>query len=132
VDEVDCRPRELRYASRRTGFQEGLSLTIHDEITRYCKYVYGCSEMLFNPCRQWLRKGVFSKLFLTYIGLRTIPWYTKVVCLTHAISSEHCRMCETRLLLAKGNREGHRIACMKELTGYSMRGVVMLCMPRVE
>lgn len=60
------------------GFQEGLSLTIHDEITRYCKYAYGCSEMLFNPVRQWPRKGPISSLFLTYICLRTIPWYTKV------------------------------------------------------
>lgn len=60
------------------GFQEGLSLTIHDEITRYCKYAYGCSEMLFNPVRQWLRCGVFSKLFISYIRLRNIPWYTKV------------------------------------------------------
>ncbi|KAK9919061.1 hypothetical protein WJX75_009087 [Coccomyxa subellipsoidea] len=60
------------------GFQEGLSLTIHDEVTRYCKYAYGCSEMLFNPVRQWLRCGVFSKLFISYIRLRNIPWYTKV------------------------------------------------------
>ncbi len=55
-------------------------MTIHDEITRYCKYAYGCSEMLFNPVRQWLRQGIFSRLFISYITLRNIPWYTKVRC----------------------------------------------------
>lgn len=47
---------------------------MHDEILRYCKYAYGCSEMLFNPIWQWPRKGVFSSLFITYISLRSIPW----------------------------------------------------------
>lgn len=56
------------------GFQEGLSLTVHDEILRYCKYAYGCSEMMFNSVWEWPRKGVLSKLFVTYIRLKSIPW----------------------------------------------------------
>jgi hypothetical protein len=56
------------------GFQEGLSLTVHDEILRYCKYAYGCSEMMFNSMWEWPRKGVLSKLFITYIRLNSIPW----------------------------------------------------------
>ena len=56
------------------GFQEGLSLTVHDEILRYCKYAYGCSEMMFNSVWEWPRKGVLSKLFITYIRLKSIPW----------------------------------------------------------
>ncbi len=47
---------------------------MHDEILRYCKYAYGCSEMIFNPVWHWPRKGVFSSLFLTYICLKSIPW----------------------------------------------------------
>ena len=61
-----------------SGFQEGLSLTVHDEIKRYCKYAFGCSEMIFNPLADWLRLGPISGLFRTYVGLRSIPWYTKV------------------------------------------------------
>jgi hypothetical protein len=66
------------------GFQEGLSLTVHDEISRYCKYAFGCSEMIFNPLRQWSCKGPISSLFRTYVGLRCIPWYTKVLRAAHA------------------------------------------------
>lgn len=82
--------------------------------------------MLFNPCRQWLRKGVFSELFLTYIGLRTIPWYTKVICFAHPYPSEHPTMHEARVLLAMAIKEAIQV---KELAEYSIRGVVMVCMP---
>ncbi len=34
-------------------FKEGLSLTVHDEITRWRKYAFGCSELVFNPLKQW-------------------------------------------------------------------------------
>ncbi len=46
--------------------------------------------MLFNPVREWPRKGPFCSLFLTYICLRTIPWYTKV-CLP--LTSHGCDPC---------------------------------------
>ena len=35
-------------------FKEGLSLTVHDEITRWRKYAFGCSELVFNPLKQWM------------------------------------------------------------------------------
>ena len=31
------------------GFQEGVSLTIYDELDRWEKYAYGCNELVFNP-----------------------------------------------------------------------------------
>lgn len=31
------------------GFQEGVSLTIYDELNRWEKYSYGCNELVFNP-----------------------------------------------------------------------------------
>ena len=34
-------------------FKEGLSLSIHDEISRMRKYAFGCSELVFNPLSQW-------------------------------------------------------------------------------
>lgn len=39
------------------GFKEGVSLTVDDELNRWQKYAYGCSEMLFNPLYQWFTKG---------------------------------------------------------------------------
>jgi hypothetical protein len=31
------------------GFQEGVSLTIYDELNRWEKYAYGCNELVFHP-----------------------------------------------------------------------------------
>ncbi|CCM00464.1 uncharacterized protein FIBRA_02497 [Fibroporia radiculosa] len=42
------------------GFKEGVSLTCDDELNRWQKYAYGCSELLFNPIAQWWRKGPIS------------------------------------------------------------------------
>ncbi|KAG5652322.1 hypothetical protein H0H81_005435, partial [Sphagnurus paluster] len=39
------------------GFKEGVSLSVDDELNRWQKYAYGCSELLFNPLIQWLRRG---------------------------------------------------------------------------
>ncbi|GJE95303.1 glycosyl transferase family group 2-domain-containing protein [Phanerochaete sordida] len=39
------------------GFKEGVSLTCDDELNRWQKYAYGCSELIFNPIAQWWRKG---------------------------------------------------------------------------
>ncbi|KAG9311354.1 glycosyl transferase family group 2-domain-containing protein [Chiua virens] len=48
----------IRWASySNCGFKEGVSLTVDDELNRWQKYAYGCSELLFNPLVQWLRKG---------------------------------------------------------------------------
>ncbi|OBZ77183.1 Glucans biosynthesis glucosyltransferase H [Grifola frondosa] len=48
----------IRWATySKGGFKEGVSLTVDDELNRWQKYSYGCSEMLFNPIVQWWRKG---------------------------------------------------------------------------
>lgn len=31
------------------GFQEGVSLSIYDELNRWEKYAYGCNELVLNP-----------------------------------------------------------------------------------
>ncbi|KAK3944154.1 glycosyl transferase family group 2-domain-containing protein [Diplogelasinospora grovesii] len=50
------------------GFQEGVSLTIYDEIARWQKYAYGVSEMIFHPLYRWPLKGPFTPLFYTFLG----------------------------------------------------------------
>lgn len=51
-----------------TQFQEGVSLTIYDEIARWQKYAYGVSEMIFHPLHRWIFKGPFTPLFYTFLG----------------------------------------------------------------
>lgn len=58
----------VRFAGYTNGeFEEGVSLTIYDELARWEKYAYGCSELLFNPLKTWLWKGPFTKLFRTFV-----------------------------------------------------------------
>jgi membrane glycosyltransferase len=49
------------------GFKEGVSLTVYDELARWEKYAYGCSELLFHPIRYWPTRGPFTKLFRTFM-----------------------------------------------------------------
>ncbi|KAJ3053872.1 hypothetical protein HK097_003205 [Rhizophlyctis rosea] len=68
----------LRYITYTKGeFQEGVSLTVYDEIKRFEKYSYGASEVVFNPFIQWPRHGPFTKLFRTYLW-SSVPLWTKL------------------------------------------------------
>ncbi|TVY75954.1 hypothetical protein LSUE1_G009438 [Lachnellula suecica] len=49
------------------GFQEGVSLTVYDELNRWEKYAYGCNELLFHPFRLWITRGPFTPLFLKFL-----------------------------------------------------------------
>lgn len=49
------------------GFQEGVSLTVYDELARWEKYAYGCNELLFHPLKYWLTKGPITPLFRKFI-----------------------------------------------------------------
>ncbi|TLD25234.1 hypothetical protein PspLS_05818 [Pyricularia sp. CBS 133598] len=49
------------------SFAEGLSLTVYDELARWEKYAYGCSELLFNPLWQWPTKGPFTRRFVSFV-----------------------------------------------------------------
>ncbi|GAA5994923.1 glycosyltransferase family 2 protein [Rhodotorula paludigena] len=49
-------------------FKEGVSLSCDDELNRWQKYAFGCSEIVFNPFLKWFtRGGPFSKLFMRYL-----------------------------------------------------------------
>ena len=59
-------------------FKEGLSLTIHDEISRMRKYAFGCSELVFNPLRAWPRKGPITALFWRFLCNACTPIHNKL------------------------------------------------------
>jgi hypothetical protein len=48
-------------------FQEGVSLTVYDELARWEKYAYGCNELVFNPLVYWPVRGPFTKLFMRFL-----------------------------------------------------------------
>lgn len=53
----------IRFATYSNGgFKEGVSLTLQDEISRWQKYAWGCSELLFNPGLSFFTKGPLSPL----------------------------------------------------------------------
>ncbi|GAA6031495.1 hypothetical protein JCM8097_006483 [Rhodosporidiobolus ruineniae] len=67
------------------GFKEGVSLSCDDELNRWQKYAFGCSEMVFNPFIQWWRKGPFSSLYARYLWGNT-PLPTKVAASAYVAS----------------------------------------------
>ena len=66
-----------RYATYTNDWLEGVSLTVHDEITRFKKYAFGAAEMLFNPILEWPRKGVISAVFWRYVRCKKVPFPAK-------------------------------------------------------
>ncbi|MCJ1320916.1 hypothetical protein MMC15_006257 [Xylographa vitiligo] len=50
-----------------TEFKEGVSLTVYDELARWKKYAYGCSELIFHPLYYWPTRGPFTPLFRKFI-----------------------------------------------------------------
>ncbi|KAE9382425.1 hypothetical protein BT96DRAFT_741531, partial [Gymnopus androsaceus JB14] len=66
------------------GFKEGVSLFL-DEVARWQKYVYGCNELIFNPTRQWLFKGPFSKQLRTFVTSNA-PVHYKLKALGYMLS----------------------------------------------
>ncbi|KAH8889228.1 hypothetical protein GQ53DRAFT_723412 [Thozetella sp. PMI_491] len=58
----------VRLATYDNGeFKEGVSLTAFDELLRWEKYSYGCSELIFHPVYQWVYKGPFTELFIRFL-----------------------------------------------------------------
>lgn len=50
-----------------SGFKEGVSVTVFEEITKLKKYAYGAGEMLFNPLIMWPRHGILSPLMTKFL-----------------------------------------------------------------
>ncbi|GAK65448.1 glycosyltransferase family 2 protein [Moesziomyces antarcticus] len=49
------------------GYLEGVSLTPSDELNRWQKYAFGCSEIILQPLRYWVTKGPLTPLFKRFI-----------------------------------------------------------------
>lgn len=59
------------------GFEEGVSLTCDDELNRWQKYAFGCSELVFHRLWQWIYKGPFTPLFKTFLRSPAAPIHYK-------------------------------------------------------
>ena len=64
------------------GFKEGVSLTVYDELARWEKYAYGCSELIFHPFRQWYTHGPFTPLFRNFIR-SSMPFPSKLTIMAY-------------------------------------------------
>ncbi|KAI1389537.1 glycosyl transferase family group 2-domain-containing protein [Hypoxylon trugodes] len=65
---LQCAGYDLRFASYTgDGFQEGVSLTVYDELARWEKYAYGCNELMFHPLKYWLFRGPITPLFRKFL-----------------------------------------------------------------
>lgn len=64
------------------GFKEGVSLTVYDELSRWEKYAYGCSELIFHPLRYWFTKGPFTPLFRRFIS-SNMPLHSKITIMAY-------------------------------------------------
>lgn len=76
----------IRWATySKGGFKEGVSLTVDDELNRWQKYAYGCSELLFNPLYQWLYKGPINKQIHKFIWSHA-PTHYKISMMAYMFS----------------------------------------------
>lgn len=67
-------------------FQEGVSVTVHDEIKKLRKFAYGSGEMLFNPLSKWLCHGPISPLIWRYLRTSAIPLHARLNLLAYLIT----------------------------------------------
>ncbi|KAH7922287.1 hypothetical protein BV22DRAFT_1037622 [Leucogyrophana mollusca] len=75
--------RWATYSDR--GFKEGVSLTVDDELNRWQKYSYGCSELIFYPLIDWWRKGPINKQLRIFIWSNS-PVHYKLSMLAYMFS----------------------------------------------
>ncbi|KAI5922713.1 glycosyl transferase family group 2-domain-containing protein [Camillea tinctor] len=65
---LQCAGYDIRFASYTgDGFQEGVSLTVYDELARWEKYAYGCNELMFHPLKYWPTRGPITPLFRKFL-----------------------------------------------------------------
>ena len=69
-------------AYKNGGYEEGVSLTVYDELARWEKYAYGCNELIFHPFKDWIFKGPFTKLFRTFI-CSNMPLHSKMTIMAY-------------------------------------------------
>ncbi|KZV89656.1 hypothetical protein EXIGLDRAFT_740933 [Exidia glandulosa HHB12029] len=76
----------IRWATySHDGFKEGVSLTVDDELNRWQKYSYGCSELMFHPIRSWFTRGPITKQFRTFVW-SSVPIHYKISMMAYMFS----------------------------------------------
>ncbi|EMD36208.1 hypothetical protein CERSUDRAFT_115155 [Gelatoporia subvermispora B] len=76
----------IRWATySKGGFKEGVSLTVDDELNRWQKYAFGCSELLFNPFVQWWRKGPIAHQIHRFLWSNA-PMHYKISMMSYMFS----------------------------------------------
>jgi len=84
----------IRWSTYSKGeFKEGVSLTVDDELNRWQKYSYGCSELLFNPFIKWFTKGPINGAIHRFVWCDA-PLHYKLAILAYMFS-----YCEFPLVL---------------------------------
>ncbi|KAN0066294.1 hypothetical protein ACQY0O_000388 [Thecaphora frezii] len=68
------------------GFEEGVSLTCDDELNRWQKYAFGCSELIFNKLWQWPFKSPFTPLFRRFLFVKGVPIHYKFAACSYIFS----------------------------------------------
>ena len=58
-------------------FEEGVSITVYDEISRWTKYAWGCSELMFHPFKFWFKRGPFTPLIRQFLTSKRVPMAAK-------------------------------------------------------
>ncbi|KAF7307706.1 Glyco-trans-2-like domain-containing protein [Mycena kentingensis (nom. inval.)] len=77
----------VRWATySKGGFKEGVSLTVDDELNRWQKYAYGCSELLFHPLVQWWRRGPVTSRIHNFLWCRAAPLHYKISMMAYMFS----------------------------------------------
>jgi hypothetical protein len=81
--QLQCAGYILRFASYTgEGFQEGVSLTVYDELARWEKYAYGCNELVFHPLRYWPTRGPITPLYRKFL-VSSIPLPKKITIMAY-------------------------------------------------
>ncbi|KAJ7020193.1 glycosyl transferase family group 2-domain-containing protein [Mycena alexandri] len=76
----------IRWATySKGGFKEGVSLTVEDELSRWQKYSYGCSQLIFNPLVDWWHLGPITQRLHTFIS-SDVPVHYKISMSTYMFS----------------------------------------------
>ncbi|KAF7338492.1 Glyco-trans-2-like domain-containing protein [Mycena venus] len=77
----------IRWATySKGGFKEGVSLTVDDELNRWQKYAYGCSELLFHPLIQWWRRGPVTAQIHKFLWCKAAPMHYKISMMAYMFS----------------------------------------------
>ncbi|KAG6836896.1 hypothetical protein H0H93_001727 [Arthromyces matolae] len=76
----------VRWATYSRGeFKEGVSLSVDDELNRWQKYSYGCSELLFHPFSQWPRRGPIATQIHRFMWC-SAPLHYKIAMMAYMFS----------------------------------------------